>query len=267
MFKIISDIGADIPKELKEDIIIIGQEVSIDGKDVVVGSTDDALISFYQHINNAKTLATRSLKSEEILSQIDELKGSDLLCFSFSQRLSATGSQMEKACTFLENTRHIRYYDTQTATVAQGILIYIATILRKEGKSIEQTIEYLDSVKDKLSFYVILDKSSRFLSGGRAESLDENSLYYPVLRLPLGDLYKCIGYALTKEEGISFVERKIKKKPLEILFIGHGSNVNEALELQSRWSAYANTVGTCFANPVMGVHTGDNAILVAFLEK
>ncbi len=268
MFKIISDIGADIPDELKDEIIVIGQDVSIDGNNVVVGSDEKSLLSFYKSIGLAKTYATRALKAEEIIPIIKkESLDSEILCFSFSQRLSATGSQMEKACLLLDEKRErILYYDTETATIAQGLLIYIATLCRKNGLSIKETIQHLDNIKNKLSFYVILDKSSHFFSGGRASNLEKESLYYPILRLSLGDLYKCIGYTLSKGDAISFVEKKLQKHRQEIIFIGHGSNEEEALDLKTRWRCYSNTIGCCYANPVMGVHTGDNALLIAFLE-
>lgn len=269
MFKIISDIGADIPLELRSSMTIINQDVTIDGESLVVEPDDTSLMNFYKRIDSATTYATRALRSEEIESVLKREQGEDdILCFSFSQRLSATGAQMEKACRELDGKpNRIVYYDTHTATIGQGIIIYFAMRCRENGFSIDETTEHLRKIEEKLSLYVILDKSTHFFSGGRSANLKNESLYYPVLRLPLGDLYQCTGYALSKSAAVRYVIQKIKKSAAEIVFIGHGSNKQEAFRLREVLSFYADIIGVCFANPVMGVHTGDNALLVAFLTK
>lgn len=269
MFRIVSDIGADIPKELKTQITVIHQEVSINEENIVVREDEKDFVDFYTMIDSAKNYRTRALTVNEIKSVLEkEHNYGDILCFSFSQRLSATGYQMEKACNDM-NFEHnkILYYDTQTATVGQGVLIYLAMLCRDNGFSMEETIANINKYKNKLKFYVILDKSTHFFSGGRAENLLEKSSYYPVLYLPLGELYQCIGYTLNRRAAIKFLEEKISKKSNKVIFIGHGNNKAEAEKLKQKWSCYAETIGTCFANPVMGVHTGDKALLVAILEN
>lgn len=269
MFRIISDIGADIPAELKSSMIIINQDVTIDEESVVVDNDESSMVDFYKRIDVANTYATRALRLDEIITLLEREQGKgDILCFSFSQRLSATGSQMEKACNLINGKpNRIVYYDTRTATIGQGIMIYLAQLCNEQGLSIDQTVDYLRKMETKLSFYVILDKSSHFFSGGRAANLSNESLYYPILRLPLGNLYQCTGYALSKRDAVKYVVQKIRKKTIDIIFIGHGSNKQEALHLKNELACYANTIGICYANPVMGVHTGDNALLISFLEK
>lgn len=269
MFRIISDIGADIPVELKTSMTIINQEVTIDEESVFVGNDEHSMMVFYKRIDAASTYATRALRIDEISSVLEMEQGKgDILCFSFSQRLSATGSQMEKACSLLDGKpNRIVYYDTRTATIGQGIMIYLAQCCNKQGLNIDQTVAYLRKMETRLSFYVILDKSSHFFSGGRAANLNNESLYYPILRLPLGELYQCAGYALSKRDAVKYVVNKIRKKNIDVIFIGHGSNKEEALCLRDEMAGSAKTIGVCYANPVMGVHTGDNALLISFLEQ
>lgn len=269
MFKIISDIGADIPVELKPSMTIINQDVTINDERIVVGNDERSMVDFYKKIDAAETYATRALRLDEIVEILEREQGNgDMLCFSFSQRLSATGAQMERACNLIDGKpNRIVYYDTRSATIGQGLLIYLAQRCNEQGLSVDQTIAYLKKVETKLSFYVILDKSSHFFSGGRATNLNNESLYYPILKLPLGDLYQCVGYTLSKRDAMKYVEKKIHKKPIDIIFIGHGSNKQEALCLKNELAGCANTIGVCYANSVMGVHTGDNALLISFLEK
>lgn len=269
MFRIISDIGADIPAELKSSMTIVNQDVNIDGENVIIDSDERSIVEFYKRIDVARTYATRALRLDEIVVVLEREQGKgDILCFSFSQRLSATGAQMEKACNMIDGKpNRIVYYDTRTATIGQGLMIYLAQRCNEQGLSIDQTVAYLKKVEEKLSFYVILDKSSHFFSGGRAANLNNESLYYPVLKLPLGELYQCIGYTLSKRDAVKYVVQKIRKKNIDIIFIGHGSNRQEALWLKDELAGYSNTIGVCYANPVMGVHTGDNALLISFLEE
>lgn len=269
MFRIISDIGADIPAELKSSMTIIDQDVTIDDECVLVGKDERSIVDFYKRIDAAKTYATRALRQDEIIDVLKKEQGKgDIMCFSFSQRLSATGSQMEKACNLMNGKpNRIVYYDTLTATIGQGLIIYLAQCCNEQGMTIDQTVTYLKNAETKLSFYVILDKSSHFFSGGRAANLNNESLYYPVLSLPLGNLYQCMGYTLSKQDAIKYIVQKIRNKCIDVMFIGHGSNKQEAFRLKEEFAGYADTIGACYANPVMGVHTGDNALLISFLEK
>jgi fatty acid-binding protein DegV len=194
-------------------------------------------------------------------------KKSDVLCFSFSQKLSATGGQMERVCNDLNGKYgKVYYYNTETATVAQGILVYYALICCKNNKTIEETIFLLDNLKEKLHFYTLLDKDNHFFRGGRCDDLQYKNHIYPLLYLPKGNLYKQVAEFVSVEAGISFIEKKLQKTKNAIVFIGHGNNVDKAYALAKKWQSYAPIVDVCYANPVMGVHTGKNPILVAYLE-
>ena len=103
MFRIISDIGADIPAELKSSMTIVNQDVNIDGENVIIDSDERSIVEFYKRIDVARTYATRALRLDEIVVVLEREQGKgDILCFSFSQRLSATGAQMEKACNMID---------------------------------------------------------------------------------------------------------------------------------------------------------------------
>ena len=270
MFRIISDLGADIPMELQsETLTLINQSVTIDGQEKIYDlQSPEQMHQCFADIQNATTYATRAMTYQELFDTINNFAqiGGDILCFSFSQRLSGTGRQMQKVCQDLDGKYgKVVYYDTQTATVGQGVLVYYALQAQRAGKSIEQTVELLDKIKDNLHFYILLDKNNHFFKGGRCDGMSAQRQGYPMLYLPLGQLYHQVAEFFSRESGLAFVEKKLQANKNAVIFVGHGNNVELAKSLAERWQKYGKTA-TCYANPVMGVHTGKDPILVAYLQ-
>jgi DegV family protein with EDD domain len=270
-FRIVSDLGADIPNSLiNSQLTIINQKVWLNGQYQMFDlKKSQSMLDFYKQIRTATDYKTEAMHYEDVYPVIEnEAMLGDVLCFSFSQRLSGTGVQIEKACLFLDGKYgKVKYFDTKTATLGQGIIVYHAILCRNEGMDIEQTIVVLNDLLPHLRFFLALDNNNNFIKGGRAgEQLVSNAhIYYPTLYLPIGDLYKKVGNFLSREIQIAFLINYINKYCNNILFIAHGSNIEEVESMTSYLNC--NTYCDCFANPVMGIHTGDNAILIAFLEK
>ena len=271
MFRIVSDLGADIPREFKDDnLVVINQSVSLGGEDRIFHLDSDLdMRKFFDEVAKVESYATRAMTYQEIYSVIYPLaKESDLLCLSFSQRLSASGSQMQKVCADLDGKYgRMVYYDTQTATVGQGVLVYYATRLLKKGKSIDETVAILDQIKNNLRFYVLLDRENHFFKGGRCDGLEREKRGYPLLYLPLGDLYRKVAEFFAPQVGLAFLEKKLQQRDNALIFLGHGNNHSLALSLKEKWKNYAPKISTCYINPVMGVHTGKDPLLVAYLEN
>lgn len=268
-FSIISDIGCDIPNALvtNDDVNIINQSIMIDGAPELINIKSPlALSDFYQRITKVKYLKTGALLYDTANAFISKTaRSNDILCFSFSQRLSATGMNMEKACLDCDKLTEnkIYYINTHSASIGQGLLIYKAIKLRREGKKLEEVIPIIEIYADHIKMFVALDVNNNFNLGGRAENI-AHSDKYPLLFLPKDGLYQTVGYFTNRTHQLKFLSEYVKKHKQDIAFVGHGSNQAEA-------ASFANDIGQsadycCFANPVMGVHTGDNAILVAYIE-
>ena len=69
------------------------------------------------------------------------------------------------------------------------------------------------------------------------------------------------------EHVLAFLEKKLQQRDNALIFLGHGNNHSLALSLKEKWKNYAPQISTCYINPVMGVHTGKDPLLVAYLEN
>ncbi len=270
-FKIISDLGADIPLNLisSNDVVIINQSVELDGKECVYKHGDSTeMAEFYNDLENAQLCKTRAMNYDEIYAIVSkEAQKNDVLCFSFSQRLSATGGQMQKVCEDLNGKpNEVCYCDTETASLGQGVLVYIAVKCREQGLTLKKTVDYINAVKPRLRCYLVLDKCNNFFKGGRAENVNEAEKGYAVLILPLKNLYKKVANFLTREMAVKFVLNKLEREEAEILFVGHGNNIEEAERVVNACGK-GLTSGCAYANAVMGVHSGVNPLMVAYLVK
>ncbi len=270
-FRIVSDLGADIPLNLMDtnQLYVINQPVTLNDEEKIFehGNAKD-MQSFYNQLANAKTFRTRAMTYEELYKGIaPHAQSGDVLCFSFSARLSATGGQMQKVCNDLDGKPHnVKYFDTQTASLGQGIIVYLAIQCRNNGMSIEQTVDYLTKAMQRLRCYVLLDKDNNFFKGGRADGVAQKSSLYPLLYLPLGDLFKQVATFLTPQMALNFLRKKLTAQPLEMLFVGHGNNVAQAQQIVEEFG-HGITSGCAYTNAVMGIHSGKDPIFVAYLTK
>lgn len=67
--------------------------------------------------------------------------------------------------------RKIELFDTLNASTGEGFLVYKALQLREAGKSLEETLAYVDSIRNKIVTSVIFDDLSHLKRGGRISGL------------------------------------------------------------------------------------------------
>lgn len=276
-YSIISDIGGDIPPELIEphELYKLNQTVELNGARILIDINNPVSVrEFYKQLGENTQVKTNAMTLTEIEHSMKEYIDRDSLVFSFSSSLSATPSQIQMCCNKLDGHPHtVKFYDTGGATLSEGLLIYQAIKNRRKGIPILENIEKLNVIKSKLKMYVILDYGSRFMKGGRTND-DLTSTFvektYAVLLLNNGGLYKKVAALLSKNQAINYCIGKIKRTGIydgTEIFIGSGSNQNESVAVADKIKQDLHLDSYCtMANPVMGAHTGDNALIITYIE-
>ena len=156
---IMTDGSCDIPVEVTkkynikiiplhfqfEDNIEYGSVRTIDSKE------------FYSRLRNgeiAKTSAASPLSAMELLKE--ELdKGNDIVCMALSSSLSCTFNNIRMASLELLDSypdRRITVIDSGTGSMAMGMMVIKACMLREENYSYDQIIEYMN--ENKRSYHV-----------------------------------------------------------------------------------------------------------------
>ena len=96
--------------------------------------------------------------------------GKDVLMMSISSNLSQTFNSMNLAMTELKEKypkQKIELFDTLNASTGEGLLVHKALLLRKEEKTLEETVKALTAIRNKVVAVVAFDDLSHLYRGGR----------------------------------------------------------------------------------------------------
>lgn len=167
--KIICDSLSDIPKELAEkyDIEVVPLTVILDGKEYKDG-IDITNDEFYKILRNEnvypKTSQATYAQFKEIFDKYVE-QGRSILYISGSS--SATGTYQSAMMAKNDTDGEIYLYDSQTFTYLVGMLVVEAAKLSQEGKSIDEIIEAIDTLREKVYVLFSVDTLEYLQKGGR----------------------------------------------------------------------------------------------------
>lgn len=175
MYQIITDSCCDLPYEVLEEhkIAFIPMFITLDGKEYV----DDLGKSFNQEdflekIKEGGQPSTTQINVGRYLEYFKEYadKNIPLLYVAFSSGLSGSYNSARQAIEMLKEEYDevpIHIVDSKAASLGEGILVLEADRLRQEGKSIEETVDWLEENKGKVHSWVTVNDLKHLERGGR----------------------------------------------------------------------------------------------------
>lgn len=167
--KIICDSLSDIPKELAEkyDIEVVPLTLILDGKEYRDGidmSNDDFYKTLREQNVYPKTSQATYAQFKEIFEKyINEDKS--ILYIAGSS--SATGTYQSAVMAKNDIDGDIHVYDSQTFTYLIGLLVIEAVKLSNEGKTVNEIIEAMDKLREKIYVLFSVDTLEYLQKGGR----------------------------------------------------------------------------------------------------
>lgn len=248
-FVIITDTGCDLEKSFREqyDIEYVPMHYSLDGKDYVA-DLDWAQISapdFYQYMRDGKRFITAQVNVATYKSAFKKFldEGYDILSLSTSSNISASveASRVARAEILQEYPEaKIICVDTLRACYALGILVLRASELRAEGKTIEETAEWIETHKNTVNMIGSVDKLTYLKQAGRVSAA---SAFF-------GGLLNIKPIIIADAKGRNFAIEKVKGRKVSLnriaelvkeayedldyqrICISHADCLDEAKELQ-----------------------------------
>lgn len=147
--KIVTDSSCDLNKDIieKYNIKVVPLNVSFGEDTYIDGELDKK--EFYERMKNSSELPKTSCPSPEKFMQSYE-GDEDVIIFTIASALSGTYSAalLAKNMMLEENPdKKIAVIDTETGSIAQGQFIIKAAKLREEGKSFEEIVETIETLK------------------------------------------------------------------------------------------------------------------------
>ena len=285
MFQIITDNGADLPKEwlTENQVDCLYLSTILDGKVIAGKDKELSAADFYKMLSEGAKPSTSQINPQEALEYFKE-RGNEVeefLYVGLSSGLSGTfGSVKTGAEQYLEKhpEKKIELVDSLTGSMGEGLLVWYAVKLRNEGKSLQETAQWLQAHVQNCNLIFTVDNLFDLWRGGR---LSKTSAV-------IGTLAGIKPVLIVNKEGKLVAAQKLRgrKKALshlvdcmeqhkggetlenkDMVMICHG-NVPEDAEyvrkLVEERFGYKNFLMSN-VGPMIGTHTGASLVVLTYL--
>ncbi|NOU95206.1 DegV family EDD domain-containing protein [Paenibacillus sp. LMG 31456] len=274
--RIVTDSTADIPAEIREALGIEMVPLKVHfGMDTYRDQIDMGSEAFFESLTSSSVLPTTSQPSPvqfvETFKRLTEESNAPIISIHLSAGLSGTYQSALLAKSMMDESADITVIDSRSASYGFGALVVAAAEAARSGGSKEEILELLDSMRQKLKLYFLVDTLEYLQKGGRigkAAALVGSLLNIkPILSVSdEGTVYsvdKVRGQKKAMARIIELLKQDLGDTPLHIT-VAHAASLETAelfneLMLQNfvvQSSRYTNI------GPVIGTHTGPGAVAV-----
>ena len=277
-FFIVTDSSCDLPQWLLdtyEDFALCPLTFTID--DEVNPPLDNK--AFYDRLRNGSRSRTSQVNPEAFLEVFRDAakKGFDVLYVGFSSGLSGTVESGFKAAEIVRKEfpeRKFLVIDTLSASCGEGCLVDRAVEMRKTGKTLDETYDWIENNKLNLHHWYTVDDLHFLQRGGRVSAsaawFGSALSIKPVMNMDnAGHLIpreKVIG----RKRSISALFHKMKVHGIDQgnqkMFISHGDCLDEVNTLvdmiKKEWGTKEFVIS--YVGNVIGSHTGPGVIALFF---
>lgn len=280
---IATDSTADLPDDYlaSNEISVFHLSYSIGGEDY--GSHKELPVGvFYNLMRGGELPRTSQVNPDEAKEIFSKLiaKSKEILYIAFSSALSGTFNSVRLAAEELmeeDPSVKIMVLDSKSASLGEGLMVDKAVSMREEGKSLDETFEYLSLHAGNFVHLFTVDDLNHLYRGGRVSK--SAALIGTVLNikpiLHVDNEGRLV--ALGKERGrkksllklVDLMEEQMGsyKDKNDKVFISHGDSLEDAEfvrdEINSRFgikSYIINTIG-----PTIGAHSGPGTVALFFM--
>lgn len=175
MIKIISDSTCDLSKDLLEkyDISIVPLHIHL-GESEYGDGVDISPEDIYRWSDENKTTPKTSAASiQEVVEVMEPFvkEGKELICFSISASMSASGNVMRLAAEELEAEDRVVVIDSANLSTGIGLLIIEAAQMAQSGKSVKEIAEEIEKLKPLVRASFVVDTLTYLYRGGRCSAV------------------------------------------------------------------------------------------------
>jgi len=175
MLHIVTDGAADLPPSWEQEFNIHVIPINIQfGNKTYLQFVDLGFDSFYRMIEETRTIPKTSQPSPHQFSEFYQKiakPGDTILSIHVTSKLSGTYASSVVAAEELKGQFHVLPYDSAGGSMGLGFMCRAARQMERDGKSVEEIIKYLDSVRDKILIILTLDKLDYARMSGRVGTL------------------------------------------------------------------------------------------------
>jgi len=275
--KIVTDSTADLSPELIEKlgITVVPLYVCF-GKDMYRDKEEIHEDDFYERLLKDPIHPTTTQPTPQDFAEVYGRLSPDadgIISIHISAKLSGTCNSAEQGKKMLEKGCPVEVIDSQTTSMALGLVVIAAAAIAKTAKSLPQAVEEVKQVVSDVKLLVLFDTLKYLAKGGRigkAKSLLGALLSVrPLLTIKDGEFVP-VGQIRSRAKGIEKLFDFVKAADgIEDMAVIHSTTLDEAKALADRISAITpgKQVRIARLGPVLGVHGGPGVLAIATLSK
>lgn len=281
-FKLVTDTSADLPRDYLEqnDITVLSLAYIIDGETYGWENPMDDH-EFYSKMRKGSMPTTSQVNMGDATELFEELikEYDEILCVSFSSGLSGTYNSVAVAAQNVceaHPQKKIRVVDTKAASLGQGLMVDYALKMRNEGKSLDETADFLEQNYNHFVHVFTVDDLNHLYRGGRVSRatafVGTLANIKPILHVDdqghLINIGKVRGRKKSLIELVNLMEKKIGDhvKDNQRIFISHGDSAEDAQfvaeEVKKRFGIDSFLIN--YVGPTIGAHSGPGTIALFF---
>ena len=276
--KIITDGSCDLSHEVlnKFNINVVPLGVSF-GEEHYTAGVDIDNKEFYAKMKESKELPKTFCPSPENFCKEYQCEEDKIIVIALSSKLSGTYNSASLARDLYlseHKEKDIRVIDSMTGSIGAGLLLIKADKMISEGKDIDEIVEAIENLKEKISFYGTLETLENAIKGGRINPLAGKIIgalnFKAIVQIKDGvvkPIDKARGESNSIKKVANYITSSIEDTKDKILCLMHANCPEKAHKLLSIIEkthkfdeVYISEVG-----PVMGTYTSEGAVLGAVL--
>lgn len=276
--KIITDGSCDLSHEVlnKFNINVVPLGVSF-GEEHYTAGVDIDNKEFYSKMKESKELPKTFCPSPENFCKEYQCEEDKIIVIALSSKLSGTYNSASLARELYlseHKEKDIRVIDSMTGSIGAGLLLIKAAKMISEGKDIDEIVEAIENLKEKISFYGTLETLENAIKGGRINPLAGKIIgalnFKAIVQIKDGvvkPIDKARGESNSIKKVANYITSSIEDTKDKILCLMHANCPEKAHKLLSIIEkthkfdeVYISEVG-----PVMGTYTSEGAVLGAVL--
>ena len=276
--KIITDGSCDLSHEVlnKFNINVVPLGVSF-GEEHYTAGVDIDNKEFYAKMKDSKELPKTFCPSPENFCKEYQCEEDKIIVIALSSKLSGTYNSASLARDLYlseHKEKDSRVIDSMTGSIGAGLLLIKAAKMISEGKDIDEIVEAIENLKEKISFYGTLETLENAIKGGRINPLAGKIIgalnFKAIVQIKDGvvkPIDKARGESNSIKKVANYITSSIEDTKDKILCLMHANCPEKAHKLLSIIEkthkfdeVYISEVG-----PVMGTYTSEGAVLGAVL--
>ena len=286
-FKLMTDNTADLPIQFYDENQIGVLTLPVQVGDTVYDdyrTTDSKM--FFENMR-AGTMPTTSQVNpdgakEGFMKVIEEEGIKEILYLAFSSGLSGTYNSVRIAAEELMEERpdvKVIVIDTLCAAMGEGLLVYKANTYKQQGHTLEETAEYVESIKMNMVHIITVDDLFHLYRGGRVNKATAvvGSLVNikPIIHVDNEGRLVSVSNARGRKKSFSklveMMETQMGKfiSENDVIMINHGDVEDEAklvADMIREKYGFNNIMINCIGATI-GAHTGPGLIAIFFMGE